>query len=131
MRVSSLLLLLVLLMTSSARAEDEPHRTTVVRHHTAGPWIVFGAGWALAVGGIFAEILSRPMTGNSCASCPPYAPTDSARAGQITGWIGIGTGAAMVIGGLVWHVAEPTGPQISVAPIASDHVSGLMLRATF
>jgi hypothetical protein len=46
--------------------------------------------------------------------------------------VGAGTGVAMVIGGLVWHITEPTGPQvITVGPILSRGAAGFMLRATF
>ena len=122
----------VVLSSGLARADGDVHPKAVVRHHSAAPWITFGAGWAFVVGGAITEFFSQlVMTGDSCATCPPSPPTDSARAGQIAGWIGLGTGAAMVVGGLVWHFAEPAGPVITVAPTVSRDLSGLMLRATF
>jgi hypothetical protein len=127
MRRASLLVLLALLITSTAHAQVDQRK--VVRHHTAGPWIVFGVGWAVVVGSAVTELFSQltTMTGNSCATCPRYPPTDSARAGQIAGWTGLGAGTAMVVAGLVWHIAEPTGPVITIVPT----LGGLTLHATF
>ncbi len=135
MRVASLsLLVLIVASPGLARADADvvaAHRTIVIRHHTAGPWIVFGLGWALILGGLLTELLSQPVGGDSCGSCPPESPTASALAGQVTGWIGVGTGAAMVIGGMAWHVAEPTGPRVVLTPIAIRNTFALTLRATF
>lgn len=134
MRGSALCLLAFLVTSSAAWADVEGvghPKKIVVRHHTAAPWIIFGAGWPIIVGGLFTELLSQPMTTDNCATCPPSPPTDSARAGQIAGWIGVGTGAAMVAFGLVWHFVERAGPVITVAPTVGRELSGLMLRATF
>lgn len=129
MRGSAAFVVAVLITSSvHARADDGGGASIVTRHHTAAPWIVFGVGWGFIIGGGISEFFSQlVMTGDSCSTCPPPQPTDSARAGQIAGWIGLGTGAAMVVGGLVWHFSERTGPTVTVAPTAN----GLMLRGTF
>jgi hypothetical protein len=126
MRRFSFLLVAALIATAThARADGE--RRVVVRRHTAGPWVVFGLGFPVIVAGLFTELFSQPMGGDSCASCGPQQPNDASRAGQIAGWIGVGTGLSMIAFGLTWHFTERTGPVVTVAPT----VGGLSLRATF
>jgi len=124
--------LLFVLVTTSAHAQSRasgPDHHTVVHHYTAGPWVLFGTGLALFLGGLITELLSQPMSGNACSTCADPGPTDSARAGQIAGWIAVGTGAPMFVSGLVWHAVEAR--RITVAPSVTREGAAVVLRATF
>lgn len=133
------------------------------RGHTVAPWILVGAG-VVAVGvGIPLTIIGQSNISSADAQiildgCTPGASqcrdnantTDAMNQangprnnGSIEEGIGIGliaVGAAAVVGGLVWHFIEPTGPAdtstsqkatLNVRPDSRPGYQGLSLVGTF
>ncbi|MBS2015010.1 MAG: hypothetical protein JST00_19115 [Deltaproteobacteria bacterium] len=110
------------------------------RRHSAAPWVLVGVGGAVAVAGVTLILVAPPLPfGCSEATelCTRIAGESSAslemrqeeagrhRGMPIAGGIAIGVGGAAIVGGLLWHFLEPTGPRrggLRVAPWA--HASG-------
>lgn len=95
------------------------------REHTPYPWLVVGLGAVgVAVGAvILATAPDRPSncdkTDRRCTRLPGQSQEDYdkdleqagvADTQPVVGWATIGIGAALLVGGLVWHFLEPTGP---------------------
>jgi hypothetical protein len=121
------------------------------RGHTALPWIVVGVGAAtVAVGAVV--FLTAPELPTNCNASTkvcqkvPATETDAQLANDqdqagkhdsqpVTGAIVMGAGAALVIGGLVWHFLEPTGPEqkagVRVTPWTSASSAGVSLGGLF
>jgi tetratricopeptide (TPR) repeat protein len=145
--------------TVTATATAVPTATTTsteeVRGHTAGPWVVVGVGVAAAIaGGVMIGIAqSNYVTQESgCLvqengdwSCSPQAlaiettgqrmSTESSDiilrgAGIIIGAAGV----AAIVGGIIWHFIEPTGPKktsASLIPSIGPGYAGLAFGAKF
>ncbi len=135
------------------------------RGHTIAPWILVGAGVvAIGVGIPLAIIGSNNITtadaqiamdgcqlgddGINTCSGPNQNPGDAMdqangprKNGSIEEGLGIGligVGAAAVVGGLVWHFIEPTGPadmsqkaKLTVRPDSRPGYQGLSVVGTF
>jgi tetratricopeptide (TPR) repeat protein len=124
-----------------------------VREHTVPPWVVAGVGFAGAVTGLVV-ILTAPSlpTGcnaasGQCTSIPGETSTQyeerrsQAGASQTQPTVGavvLGVGGAVLVGGLLWHFLEPTGPVARVGgrpprlqPQAAPGFAGLSLGGSF
>jgi hypothetical protein len=125
-----------------------------VREHTIPPWIVVGIGGAGAIAGIviLATTPSLPAGCNaSTKECTKLSADetpaslkqrqDDAGKSQnqpTVGGVVIGIGAAFVVGGLLWHFLEPTGPvektgklKPSVTPQVAPGFAGMSLGGSF
>jgi hypothetical protein len=123
-----------------------------VRHHGAGPWIVFGVGVAAAVGGVVLvgvgqTDISQSKTGcaegpNGTLSCTPTLVTPSGQdrlslnsTGTTlsnAGLVSSIAGGVVAVVGLVWHFLEPTGPRhVSFAPVIAPSFGGATFSARF
>ncbi len=92
--------------------------------HTIYPWLLVGGGVTLAAVGT-TLLIAKPDTGcdldtQKCTRKPGESDEDFKKrqddAGRERGWgiagpVLIVGGAAAVVGGLVWHFLEPTGPK--------------------
>jgi hypothetical protein len=136
-----------------------------MREHTVPPWLVVGAGGIAIIAGIVV-IATAPSLPEGCATesktCTripdpdgPLGPkkeeseasfrnrtetAGTAKDQPIYGVVVIGAGAAIVIGGLLWHFLEPTGPveasssgkiKPKMTPQVAPGYAGLSLGATF
>ena len=135
-----------------------PEAPTKEREHTTAPWVVAGAG-LVAIGiGIPLAILGanevskaeRTIVAEGCSleklACSGLTPDQQAafvdkynsdkNAGlglEYTGIVLVGVGAAAMIGGVVWHFAEPTGPasRAHLQPVVRPGFAGLSLGGAF
>jgi tetratricopeptide (TPR) repeat protein len=124
-----------------------------VREHTVPPWIVVGLGGAGVIVGVVL-VATTPKLPSGCdpsiAKCTPIAgetPAEyedrQAQAGAsqsqpTVGGVIAGIGGALVVGGLLWHFLEPTGPvektakaKPKLAPQVAPGFAGLSLGGTF
>lgn len=122
-----------------------------VREHTAGPWVVM-AGGVVAIGtGIVLHAVSPALPPN-CRSdgenaCTGVEGSEQLKKDQDTAALGVnlrygGTGtiiggAVLVVGGLLWHFLEPTGPVEKTSslprpvPVIGSGYGGLVLGGRF
>lgn len=143
--------------TPSAAPAPSPAPTTTPpppppeRQHTIYPWLVVGAGGAAMVAGGLVHALRPALPDNcdsdtgKCKQKPGESESafedDQARAGRWKNMPTIGTGlliggGVLVVGGLVWHFLEPTGPAESsraprVRPAIGPGYAGAALGGTF
>jgi hypothetical protein len=137
----------------SATGTTEPPPVTPDRGHTATPWILVGVGGAAIVTGIVLLAVGENDISGAPAICGPLDAKgdctldgNGAKSQQSTGntlaavgGIVGGVGVVAVIGGLIWHFAEPTGPDTSapktgkldVHPDARPGYAGLSIGGTF
>ena len=120
-----------------------------VHEHTLYPWLVAGVG-VLALGvGIPLLVTAKIPDGcnadtDVCDRKPGESDRDYAQrrddagnaAGQsLAGKILVATGGALVVGGLVWHFLEPTGPKekakTKLRPAVAPGYAGLAVGGTF
>ena len=123
-----------------------------IREHTVPPWIVVGVGAAAVAVGVVV-LVTTPGLPDKCdkvtKKClripgegePSYQDrTSRAEASQnqpVIGGVVLAGGGALVLGGLLWHFLEPTGPvtkgalKPSLTPSVSPGYAGLSLGATF
>jgi tetratricopeptide (TPR) repeat protein len=124
-----------------------------VREHTVPPWIVVGLGGAGVIVGVVL-VATTPKLPSGCdpavAKCLPIAGETSAeyedrqaQAGAsqsqpTVGGVVAGIGGALVVGGLLWHFLEPTGPvektakvKPKVSPQVAPGFAGLSLGGSF
>lgn len=124
-----------------------------VREHTIPPWLVVGLGGAGVVAGIVVLATAPSLPGGCSASTKtctrfpgePQADFDDrqkrAGASQTQPTVGaviLGAGGALVVGGLLWHFLEPTGPvektgkaKPKVEPQVAPGYAGLSLGGSF
>ena len=141
-------------VTATSTATAPPTATEESRGHTAGPWIVLGVGAAAAIaGGVMLGVgqsdVSQSRTELGGQPCPRNATTGAyecktgdakqraqqnqdgvtlSNVGIIVGSVGV----AAVIGGLIWHFVEPTGPKkVSLMPTFAPGYAGVALGARF
>jgi hypothetical protein len=124
---------------SRDRTHKDESRTN---NHTPYPWIVTGLGaLGMTVGIIVAA--SAPDTPTNCdrssQTCRPRPgedtvnPADQTRAGTADaqptlGYALVGIGAAVMLGGLIWHFLEPqSAPAPKAAPWMPARTSGVTL----
>lgn len=120
------------------------------KEHSVVPWIVVGAG-ALAVGVGVAVILTAPDLPAGCnrddetctrqqGESDPAFEERQAIAGRAVSQPFWGTvaaigGGALIVGGLVWHLLEPTGSRESarpkLRPAVAPGYAGLALGGSF
>jgi hypothetical protein len=119
------------------------------RHHTAAPWIVVGAGVALAAAGGILLAVGESQIAQSTQGCEtlpmsgaylncPLPPVSSRMSENQNGimWgdigaVGLAVGGVAIITGLVWHFAEPTHRGVAITPSFSPKLAGLRLDVTF
>jgi len=138
MRAWGLAAIVPLMVAAAHRAHADvddglPPQPPPVVHHTAGPWIMFGAGATIFVAAAVEEFLANVGDSVGSVMCAPHCPLPPMTvAFQEIGWMGMGTGVSLVIGGLVWHFLEPAVPAtVSVAPMVGPQTGGVTLRAVF
>ena len=129
-----------------------PPPAVEMREHTVPPWILVGVGGAAVVVGvvILATAPSLPdgcdPDTKTCTRRPQDSVADQKdrqdRAGAsqsqpVIGGVIAGVGGAFVLGGLLWHFLEPTGPveksaaKTKVTPQVSPGFAGLSLGGSF
>ncbi len=119
------------------------------REHTTLPWVVAGVGGvAMATGGVLTIVGFGGIPDNcsyGAQQCTPLpnatraendkalADAKSATTLAYAGIITMTSGAALLVGGLVWHFVEPTDPRqgLIVVPVARADGGGLSLHARF
>jgi hypothetical protein len=124
-----------------------------MREHTIPPWIVVGAGGIAIIVGVVV-IATAPKAPEGCSAssetCTKIAnePPDAfakrqeeagkAKNQPIYGGITIGGGAVLVVGGLLWHFLEPTGPvektgslKPKLSPQVAPGFAGMSLGGSF
>lgn len=127
-----------------------PPKEEVVQEHTIWPWITVGVGVAVVAAGVVVHLTAPnypPDCNRDTLQCTrklgePEADYDGRRdkAGDVHGQHITGTalligGGVLVVGGLVWHFLEPTGPKTSsrrqLAPSVAPGFAGLSYGGTF
>jgi hypothetical protein len=161
--VSGLVAALLSLQSIAAHADDRGNVAapppaageTEMRHHTAAPWIVVGAGAGVAALGVLSfvgavkahddvasESAAKGCTVNATVTCPTGVDAtnirtnlDGEHAMNILGVILTAAGGAAIVTGLVWHFLEPTGPvarhAIVVTPALGPSYGGVGFAMTF
>jgi hypothetical protein len=143
----------------SATGTTEPPPVGADRGHTAGPWVLVGIGGAAIVTGVVLLIIGENDISTAASECGHTAtsncPNDHTTTNSLStdaankqstgntlaavGGVVGGVGVLAVAGGLIWHFAEPTGPDTSatksgkfeVHPDARPGYAGLSLGGTF
>lgn len=89
-----------------AQRASEPDEPTSARFW---PWIVMGSGGALLVGGAIAAGLAQGRHDDLEQSCPACSQDDidGGKRMALSADILFGTGAAAVIGGVLWYLLQP------------------------
>ncbi len=135
----------------SATAPPAPQAE--VREHTALPWVVTGVGLAGVAVGVVILVTAPSLppfcnaTLGSCTRQSGETATDfsnrQAEAGRsknqpTIGAVIIGISAAFVVGGLLWHFLEPTGPvektgkiKPTLEPAVAPGYAGMSFGGTF
>lgn len=144
---------------TSSSAEATPSEAEATRSHSVLPWIVVGVGAAAIVTGVVIVVTAPKLPSNcnadteKCAVPPGESPcngpntplgcydlgADQNAASKATkqpklGYVFVGAGAAAVVGGLVWHFLEPTGPEkttTAIAPWLTPGAGGLAASGRF
>ncbi|MDB4941827.1 MAG: hypothetical protein JWP97_1361 [Labilithrix sp.] len=125
-----------------------------VREHTAAPWVVVGIGGVAAVTGLVV-LLTSPKLPAGCdannETCARLPGEDAAaykerqdKAGRhkgqpLIGGVILGAGGVVLLGGLLWHFLEPTGPVNTttakgmrlLTPAVAPGYAGMSLGGTF
>jgi len=131
-------------------APETKTEVVTVREHTAGPWVVMAGGVVAIATGIVLHAVSPALPptctsdGNVCSGDPASPVTkknqDTAAMGVNLRYGGTGTiigGAVLVVGGLLWHFLEPTGPVEKTSslprpvPVIGSGYGGLVLGGRF
>jgi tetratricopeptide (TPR) repeat protein len=113
-----------------------------VREHTVAPWIVAGVGAAaMVVGGVV--VLTTPALPSDCDAASQTCRHIAGESGEAfsdrqsragasqnqptVGAVILGGGAAVLVGGLLWHFLEPTGP-VHLSSSLLRHVTPVVAR---
>ena len=126
---------------------------TEMREHTIPPWVVVGLGGLGVIAGVVVIAITPSLPANCYASTKKCMSTTDAERANLSqrqddagksqnqptvGGVIIGVGAAFIVGGLLWHFLEPTGPVEktgSLKPKLSPHVApgfaGMSLGGSF
>lgn len=130
--------------TPTPTATSTPPPSGEVQEHTVGPWIVVGVGAAAVITGIVIIATTPELPAQcdadkkTCTPLPGESPDQfksrQEQAGNskdqpVVGGIIAGAGGVLVLGGLVWHFLEPTGPKESAA-IGKKSVGALPPKPT-
>lgn len=138
--------------TSSAPTVTEPPPAAPARHHSVAPWAVVGVGGAALVTGIVlfaigendissaSDLCQRAQNGG-CLNGTDQLASDKQSQGNtlaaVGGVVG-GVGVVAIVGGLIWHFTEPTGPapsasgaRIDLRPDARPGYAGLSVGGAF
>lgn len=120
-----------------------------VREHTAGPWVVMAGGVVAIATGVVLHAASPALppnctaNNNICTATPGSdvkKDQDTAAMGVNLRYGGTGTiigGAVLVVGGLLWHFLEPTGPVEKTSslprpvPVIGSGYGGVVLGGRF
>jgi len=142
------------------RRQEAANAPAEMRTHTVAPWIVVGAGAVVGVSGLVMNVATSYPDGCSSETlkCTGKGDTNaqasSAQTTQLVKGIGVAmaiTGGAAIVGGLLWHFLEPTGPvekksdppsatsarkairvsNVSVAPTVGPEAMGLSFAGRF
>jgi len=135
------------------RRQEAANAPAEMRTHTVAPWIVVGAGAVVGVSGLVMNVATSYPD-----KCEPgksgCTNISAAEATQTIKGIGVAmaiTGGAAIVGGLLWHFLEPTGPvekksdppsatsarkairvsNVSVAPTVGPEAMGLSFAGRF
>ncbi|MCL2722868.1 MAG: tetratricopeptide repeat protein [Polyangiaceae bacterium] len=131
----------------------EQQRPAPERSHTILPWVVVGVGGAAVITGAVI-LVTKPSMPSNCESgsgtcvkgvgeSDADLQADRDRAGKsrtqgTTGIVLMGAGAAVAVGGLIWHFLEPTGSiesrsakKPTVTPTVGPGFAGLSLGGAF
>ena len=129
-------------------ANPPPDRVTSERTHSVGPWVLVGVGGAAAVAGVVLLVVGQGKISDSKDKCPippggtarvcpagfdgPGAQSSGNTLSAVGGVVG-GVGVAAVVGGLIWHFTEPTGPETRarIRPDVRPGYAGLTVGAHF
>lgn len=115
-----------------ADVDDDLPSHPVHRHHTAGPWIMFGVGATLFVAATLTEIFANLPGGGSVMCAPNCPPPPEVVTIRVAAGIGMGVSAGLAIAGLIWHFAEPTSrDRVALVPIVAPQTGGLAFRMSF
>lgn len=135
---------------ASTATESDPNPP---RGHSVAPWVLVGTGGAFIVTGVVLLVVGEndiSTAGEACGAPPgssTCAPNGDKQAAQdqqsrgntlaaVGGVVG-GLGVVGVVGGLVWHFTEDTGPakttagKVDIHPDARPGFAGLSIRGTF
>ncbi|MEO8797430.1 MAG: hypothetical protein ABI551_06060 [Polyangiaceae bacterium] len=138
--------------TTSASVVTDPPPAAPARHHSIAPWAVVGVGGAALVTGIVlfaigendissASSLCQRAANGGCLNGTDQLASDKQNQGNtlaLAGGIVGGVGVVAVVGGLIWHFTEPTGPapsasgaRIDVRPDTRPGYAGLSVGGAF
>ena len=133
-------------------AAQEPRTVAVLPHemqgHTVPPWILVGIGGVAVVTGVVVAIAAPSLPGDcneDTKECTQQLGElqsafknrqQEAGRSQTQPTVGIviaGAGGALVLGGLLWHFLEPTGPKDAarLRPVLAPGLAGLAYGASF
>lgn len=135
---------------SAASSTTSPPPGAESQGHTIFPWLVVGAGVVASAVGIVVVATAPKYPSNcnesteTCTRRPGESDADfkadqdtagAAKDQPLYGVITIAGGGALIVGGLVWHFLEPTGPSSSAKAKLAPHVApgygGLALTGRF
>ncbi len=119
-----------------------------VQGHTIPPWILVGVGGAAVITGVIVAVTTPDLPAGcdksqrQCTQFPGESNADFAarqdQAGDAKGQPTVGivvaaSGGALVLGGLLWHFLEPTGPKdmARLRPVVSPSFAGFSLGGRF
>ena len=140
-------------LATAASTDGSPAPQPDVRHHGAGPWIVMGAGVAIAVAGAVTfgagqaaitkseDGCARQTDGSLICSPPLVTPNDGSNRQTLdsngttmtnVGIVMLAVGGAALVAGIVWHFLEPTGPRaVTFAPFVGPRLAGASVDVRF
>jgi tetratricopeptide (TPR) repeat protein len=137
--------------TTAPTATATATATTEGGGHTVGPWVVVGIGAAAIIPGVIVAVVGKGQVDAARTACPMFkcdpktTPVpgytqnvgDLDNQGTLLENLGIAiaaVGLAAVIGGVIWHFAEPTGAKKASAyflPSFSPGYAGFSFGAKF
>jgi hypothetical protein len=114
-------------------ASPSPPPAVEAKSHTAAPWVVTIAGGAILIGGGSVWLVGHGKYSDAQTACPsnmdcPQSTANDGNTGRTMMFVGGGLflgGAAVTLGGLLWHFLEPTSSEASTkASIRPDLAPG-------